>query len=82
MQSGGRSDVRLVPQDIFETAQERSTARPLCHFLVSGGSIPGADRSFEEEVQVYIETLQAIGANFSTRRFPSQLMASPSRERN
>ena len=27
-------------------------------------------------MKVYIETLQAIGANFSTRRFPSQLIAS------
>ena len=70
-------DVRLAPQDVYETARE-ALKQPgrYVNVLLSGGSIPGADHTFEEEVQIYIETLQAIGAAFNTRRFPSQLVAS------
>ena len=41
-----------------------SSSRPLHECSPMGGSIPGPDALFEEEVQIYIETLQAIGANF------------------
>jgi hypothetical protein len=70
-------EVRVSPQDIYETTRE-AVKQPgrYMNIVLTGGSIPGADNSFEDEVQVYIETLQAIGANFSTRRFPSQLIAS------
>jgi hypothetical protein len=73
----GSIDLRLAPQDVYETVREalKQTGRYV-NILLSGGSIPGADHTFEEEVQVYIETLQAIGAAFDTRRFPSQLVAS------
>ena len=70
-------DIRVSPQDIFETAREaiKHLGR-YAYIVLTAGSIPGSDHSFDDEVQVYIETLQAIGANFSTRRFPSQLIAS------
>ena len=70
-------DIRVNPQDIFETAREaiKHLGR-YAYIVLTAGSIPGSDHSFDDEVQVYIETLQAIGANFSTRRFPSQLIAS------
>ena len=70
-------DVRVQPQDIFETTREAIKQRGRYVYIVlTAGSIPGPENTFNEEVQVYIETLQAIGANFSTRRFPSQLIAS------
>jgi hypothetical protein len=70
-------EVRLNPQDIYETVRE-ALKQPgrYVNILFSGGSIPGPRRSFDGEVRVYIEAIQAVGANFSTRRFPSQLMAS------
>jgi hypothetical protein len=70
-------EVRVSPQDIYETVRE-AIKQPgrYANIVLTGGSIPGNDNSFDDEVQVYIETLQAIGANFRTRRFPSQLIAS------
>ena len=67
----------MSPQDIFETVRE-AIEQPgrYTNVCLTGGSIPGPDALFKEEVQIYIETLQAIGANFSTRRFPSQLISS------
>jgi len=47
---------------------------------VTGGSIPGPDNRFEEEVDGYIDILKAIGRAFSTRRFPSHLLSSAFRE--
>jgi hypothetical protein len=72
---------RVDPIDLFETARE-AVKQPgrYTNVCLTGGSIPGPDNAFEEEVQVYIEALRAIGANFSTRRFPSQLISSAFRE--
>ena len=77
MKKAGIRELRVNPQDIYETTREALKQRGrYMNIVLTGGSIPGDDNSFEKEVQVYIETLQAIGANFSTRRFPSQLIAS------
>jgi hypothetical protein len=70
-------DVRVLPQDIYETTREAIKQRGRYVYVVlTGGSIPGPDNNFDDEAQVYIETLRAIGDNFTTRRFPSQLIAS------
>jgi len=72
----GRS-LKLHPEDITETLQE-ALKQPgrFTYVVLTGGSIPGEDNRFSAEVDVYIETLQAIGKAFSTPRFPSQLIAS------
>jgi hypothetical protein len=76
-QKNRKIGVRVDPNDIYETTREaiRQPGR-YAYIVLTSGSIPGEDKSFNDEVQVYIETLQAIGANFSTRRFPSQLISS------
>jgi hypothetical protein len=69
--------LRLDPRDAFETVRE--AIRQPGRFTTIGltcGSILGEGELFAEEVDIYIEALQAIGENFSTRRFPSQLVAS------
>lgn len=69
--------VRLDPRDIRETVAEaiRQPGR-FANIMLTGGSILSGAQLFDDEVDVYVETLQAIGENFSTRRFPSQLIAS------
>jgi len=72
----GRS-LKVHPEDVFDTISE-AIKQPgrFAYIVLTGGSIPGADNRFSEEVDVYIETLQALGRAFSTPRFPSQLIAS------
>lgn len=72
----GRS-LRLHPDDVTETLQE-ALKQPgrFTYIVLTGGSIPGENNRFSEEVDVYIEALQAIGRAFRTPRFPSQLIAS------
>jgi len=72
----GRS-LRLDPEDVFDTLTE-ALKQPgrFAYIVLTGGSIPGPDNRFTEEVDTYIETLQALGRAFSVPRFPSQLIAS------
>lgn len=69
--------VRLDPRDIQETVGE-AIKQPgrFANIMLTGGSILDGERLFDDEVEVYIDALQAIGENFGTRRFPSQLIAS------
>lgn len=69
--------IRLDPRDIEETVRE-AIKQPgrFAYIMLTGGSILEGNVLFDEEVQVYIEALQAIGQNFSTPRFPSQLISS------
>jgi hypothetical protein len=48
---------------------------------VTGGSNTGGKEVFDDEVEYYIEFLQAIGENFNTKKFPGQLLASAFNER-
>jgi len=69
--------LRLDPREVSETVG--AAIRQPGRFTTIGltcGSILGDGELFAAEVDIYIETLQAIGENFSTRRFPSQLVAS------
>jgi hypothetical protein len=43
---------------------------------LTSGSVLKGENIFDREVDFYIETLQAIGENFKTKKFPSQLIAS------
>lgn len=73
---GGRP-LRIDPRDAYETLRE-ALKQPgrFTSVCITGGSIPGPENRFEEEVRGYIAFLQAIGEAFSVRRFPSQLIAS------
>jgi len=68
---------KLNPQDVFETVREalKQPGRFTGVCLTSGSDTRGAE-PFDQEVDFYIEILQAIGANFKVKKFPSQLIAS------
>ena len=76
-QKTNNKPLRLDPKDISETVREaiRQQGR-FANVMLTGGSILEGEELFDKEVEVYIEALQAIGENFSTRRFPSQLISS------
>lgn len=67
---------KLNPQDVFETIQEalKQPGRFTGVCLTSGSDTRGTE-PFDQEVDFYIEILQAIGANFKVKKFPSQLIA-------
>lgn len=68
---------RLDPQDVYETVHEALKERGRYTYIkLTAGSILTGGELFDDEVEMYIEILKAIGANFSTRRFPSQMIAS------
>jgi hypothetical protein len=66
---------RLNPQDVSETIGEalKEPGRFTAVFLTSGSDFHG-EKPFERELELYIETLQAIGENFSSKKFPSQIL--------
>lgn len=68
---------RLKPEEVSETIREaiKEPGRFTGMCLTSGSVLKG-DNIFDREVDFYIETLQAIGENFKTKKFPSQLIAS------
>jgi len=73
---------RLKPQDVKETVAEalKEPGR-FTNFCLTAGSVVKGKEVFDQEVDFYIELLQAVGELFPTRRFPSQLIASAFNER-
>ncbi len=73
---------RLEPRDVYETMHEalKEPGRFTGICLTSGTDFRGSDL-FDSEVDHYIEILQAVGENFRTRRFPSQLIGTAFSER-
>jgi hypothetical protein len=71
-----KKDASLDTGDIYETVREalKEPGR-FSQITVTGGADQGEDGTFDTETQRYIEVLQAIGENFSGRRFPSQLLS-------
>lgn len=68
---------RLKPRDVSETiAEALKEPGRFTGMCLTAGSVLKGERLFDHEVDFYIETLQAIGENFSTKKFPSQLIAS------
>lgn len=67
---------RLDPRDVSETVREalKEPGRFTAVCLTSGSNYHG-EAVFDEEVDYYIEILQAVGENFRTRKFPSQLIS-------
>lgn len=68
---------RLKPEDVSETVREalKEPGR-FTSFCLTAGSVIKGEQLFDREVDYYIETLQAIGENFKTKKFPSELIAS------
>ena len=68
---------RLDAQDVYETVRE-ALKQPgrLTLIKMTAGSLLGGPTVFDDEVDLYIEMLQAVGRNFKTKRFPSQLITS------
>lgn len=68
---------RLLPKDVSETIREavKEPGRFTGICLTAGSDIRGKEL-FDREVQHYIDILQAVGENFRTPRFPSQLIGS------
>ena len=66
---------RLNPRDVSETIQEalKEPGRFTAVFLTSGSDFHGAE-PFDTELELYIEILRAVGENFSTKKFPSQIL--------
>jgi len=73
---------RLQPRDVSEAIREalKEPGRFTGMCLTSGSVLRG-EQIFDREVDYYIETLQAIGDNFTTKKFPSQLIASAFNEK-
>jgi hypothetical protein len=66
---------RLDPRDVSETVREalKEKGRFTAVFLTSGSDFRGK-RAFDKEVDFYIEIMKAVGENFATEKFPSQLL--------
>lgn len=67
---------KLKPQDVAETVKEalKEPGRFTAICLTSGSDFHGS-ALFDSEVDYYIEILKAVGENFTTSKFPSQLIA-------
>lgn len=67
---------RLKPQDVAETVRAalKEPGRFTAICLTSGSDFHGVE-DFDAEVDYYIEILKAVGENFATPKFPSQLIA-------
>jgi hypothetical protein len=68
---------RLKSEDVRETVAEaiKEPGR-FTNLCLTAGSVIKGPRLFDREVDFYVELLQAIGENFRTKKFPSQLIAS------
>lgn len=68
---------KIKPADLYETVCEalKEPGR-YSQINLTGGSDPRGDPPFEAELNRYVELLRAIGKNFKSRRFPSQIIAS------
>lgn len=73
---------RLNPRDVSETIREvlKEPGRFTGICLTSGTDIRG-EELFDREVEYYVEILEAVGENFTTRKFPSQLIGTAFNER-
>lgn len=73
---------RLKPRDVSETIREalREPGR-FTGICLTAGSVIKGNEIFDHEVEYYIETLHAIGENFASKKFPSQLIASAFNEK-
>lgn len=68
---------RMNPQDAYETVREAlKEPGKWTGFCLTSGSDTRGNPPFESELNLYLDILKAIGRNFKTRKWPSQLVAS------
>jgi hypothetical protein len=72
------NNVKYVGEAVKEALKQKGRYSSI---LLTGGSILSGDEILDDELEGYIELLKVIGENFSTRRFPSQLISSAFNER-
>ena len=74
--------IRLKSKDVYETVGEALKQKgAFTNLKMSSGSILSGTEVLDDEVDMYIEMLQAAGANFKTRKFPSTIVASAFNEK-
>jgi hypothetical protein len=73
-----RNNVKYVGEAVREALKQKGRYSSV---LLTGGSILGGDEILEDELDGYIELMQVVGENFSTKRFPSQVISSAFNER-
>ncbi|MDR2081841.1 MAG: radical SAM protein [Campylobacteraceae bacterium] len=66
---------RIKPKDVAETIKEalKEKGRFSAICLTSGSDFHG-ETPFDKEIDYYVEILEAIGENFTAKKFPSQLI--------
>ncbi|MDR2081568.1 MAG: hypothetical protein LBP54_06765, partial [Campylobacteraceae bacterium] len=66
---------RVDPKDVSETVKEalKEKGRFAAICLTAGSDFHGK-KPFDKEVDYYIEILRSVGENFTTEKFPSQLI--------
>lgn len=70
----GCENERVNIQDLTETMQELIKEKGrFVGVILTGGSILSGKKLLDDELDGYIEALQAIGTVFRTKRFPSQV---------
>jgi hypothetical protein len=69
-------------QDVTETVTEavKQKGRYASYMMTSGSAVSGKE-VFDDEVDIYIKTLQAAGKAFKTEKFPVKLVASAFNEK-
>lgn len=74
--------VRLKPDDVSETIREALKEKGrFTSICLTAGSVLKGNELFDNEVDFYIETLQAVGENFASKKFPSELISSAFNEK-
>jgi hypothetical protein len=73
-----RDEVKYIAETVREAFKQKGRFSSI---MISGGSILSGKEVLEDELDAYIELLQAVGENFEGDRFPSQLISSAFNER-
>jgi hypothetical protein len=68
-----RSEIKYIKEAVAEALKQKGRYQ---YILLSGGSVLSGEKLFDDEVNGYIEILQAIGELFETKKFPSQVVCS------
>jgi hypothetical protein len=69
-------------QDVTETVTEAIKQKGrYSSYMMTSGSVVSGNEVFDDEVDIYVKTLQAAGKAFKTEKFPVKLVASAFNER-
>lgn len=71
-------EIKYIAETVHEAMKQKGRFSAI---LITGGSILSGNELFDDELDLYIELLQAIGENIDAKRIPSQLIPSAFNER-